>query len=228
MLMGPLGYLYLAARYRGAEVPGIHRVLLVASPILYAVTLVATQLMDAGYIDNVLDQLPLSSDQAEDRLQDEREDTPYLVASGLRFAGQIGIAAAFVLTALHARRTGLLSSFMGILGIIVGALFVLPLLGPLPVVQFFWLVAVGMLILGRWPPGRGPAWETGEPDPWPTAAELRADAQAEADESAATRRGEPEPLDDDESLEEEEAAEDDEPAAPAHPRSKKRKRKRRH
>ena len=32
----------------------------------------------------------------------------------------------------------------------------------------FWLGALGGLFLGRWPGGRGPAWETGEPDLWPT------------------------------------------------------------
>ena len=32
----------------------------------------------------------------------------------------------------------------------------------------FWLGALGGLFPGRWPGGRGPAWETGEPDPWPT------------------------------------------------------------
>ena len=41
----------------------------------------------------------------------------------------------------------------------------LPILsGPL-IVQLFWLVAIGVLFLGRWPGGRGPAWETGEADP---------------------------------------------------------------
>jgi hypothetical protein len=37
----------------------------------------------------------------------------------------------------------------------------------------FWLGALGALFLGRWPGGRGPAWETGEAVPWPTMAETR-------------------------------------------------------
>jgi hypothetical protein len=56
---------------------------------------------------------------------------------------------------------------MGVLGAIVGALYVLPLFtGPYPV-ELFWLVALGVLFLGRWPGGRGPAWDTGEAIPWP-------------------------------------------------------------
>ena len=48
-------------------------------------------------------------------------------------------------------RVGLLTRFMGILGVIVGVLFVIPLGSQLPIVQCFWLIAVGLLILGRWP-----------------------------------------------------------------------------
>jgi hypothetical protein len=34
-------------------------------------------------------------------------------------------------------------------------------------VQIFWLGAMGVLFMNRWPGGRGPAWETGEAEPWP-------------------------------------------------------------
>jgi hypothetical protein len=91
-------------------------------------------------------------------------------------------------------------------------LLVLQLLPLVPIVlQAFWLGAVGALFLGNWPGGRGPAWDSGEPDPWPSAAE---------------RRGLVTPQDD--------AANGGEPAQPAEPEpvperpsSRKRKRKRR-
>jgi hypothetical protein len=57
---------------------------------------------------------------------------------------------------------------MGVLGVILGALFVLPLIAS-PIIQLFWLLALGALFLNLWPGGRGPAWETGEPEPWPSA-----------------------------------------------------------
>ena len=59
-------------------------------------------------------------------------------------------------------RVGLLTRFMGVLGIICGALIVLPILSPLPIVQTFWLGAMALLLLGRWPNGVPPAWSTGE------------------------------------------------------------------
>src|SRR5436190_17605633 len=65
-------------------------------------------------------------------------------------------------------RAGLLSRFMGVLGLILGALFVLPLIAS-PIIQLFWLLALGALFMGLWPgAGRGPAWESGEAEPWPT------------------------------------------------------------
>ena len=102
--------------------------------------------------------------------------------------------------------------FMGVLGIICGALIVLPILSPLPIVQTFWLFAMALLLLGRWPNGVPPAWSTTEALPWPSQQEAR-----EARE--ARKRGvEPEP--------------ETVPEAPVgdgrpHPSSRKKKRKRR-
>jgi hypothetical protein len=39
---------------------------------------------------------------------------------------------------------------------------------PLPIVQIFWLAALGFILLGRWPGGAPPAWRTGQAEPWPT------------------------------------------------------------
>jgi hypothetical protein len=88
------------------------------------------------------------------------------------FAGTIGVAFLFVMLPLRARAVGLLSPFMAILGVICGALLVLPLV-PSPVMTAFWLGALGLLFLDKWPGGRGPAWESGEAEPWPSPAQRR-------------------------------------------------------
>jgi hypothetical protein len=143
------------------------------------------------------------------------EDNQGAIGAVALFGGTIALAFSYVIIALNAMRAGLLSRFMGILGIIVGALIVLPLLPQgVPIVQIFWLGALGFLFLGYWPGGRGPAWETGEAEPWP---------------SPQARAGLPEPGDGDEpELEEgsDEPEPEQEPEKP-HPTSKKRKRKRR-
>ena len=83
-------------------------------------------------------------------------------------AGRFALGAGWALVALHAMRTGLLTRFMGILGILSGLLLVLPIATPLPVVQMFWLLALAVLLLGRWPNGVPPAWVTGNAEPWPS------------------------------------------------------------
>jgi hypothetical protein len=113
-------------------------------------------------------------------------------------------------------RAGLLTRFIGILGVIAGILLVLPQLAPVPIVMWVWLAGLGMLMLGTGRAGLLPAWRTGNAEPWPTAVE------------AAQRRREAE--------ERRQGIEPDEPKKPParsaptgrpHPSSKKRKRKRR-
>jgi hypothetical protein len=99
------------------------------------------------------------------------------IGVGLGLAGGLAGALALVLLSMNALRSGLLSRFMGFLGVIAGALIVVPLF-PVPVVPVFWVAALGLLFLDLWPGGRGPAWETGEAIPWPSAAD-RAEARVE-------------------------------------------------
>jgi hypothetical protein len=139
-----------------------------------------------------------------------------VLGSILDLAGRLALGAGFVLVCLNAMRAGLLTRFMGVLGIIVGALLVIPLGSPLPIVQVFWLLGLGALILGYWPSGIPPAWESGEARPWPTSAEVREARRAEHER----RQGRSKPAPAEEPVEV--------PAGHEHPSSKKRKRKRRH
>ena len=158
--------------------------------------------------DAVVDDF-LSGPRTVDAQQDLAGGGLFITGQLLGYVGQFALAASFVLISLNAMRTGLLTRFMGILGILVGALLILPLLQGPPVVQAFWLFALAVLFLGRWPRGVPPAWRTGQAEPWPSNAELRA-ARAGATPAAAGA-----PTD---------AADD---VRAAHPASKKRKRKRR-
>src|SRR5204863_462304 len=91
-----------------------------------------------------------------------------VTSSVLQLAAALALAAGFILTSLNAMRVGLLSRFMGVLGIVAGALVVIPL-GPFPpVVQAFWLLTLGMILLGFGRAGLPPAWRSGRAEPWPT------------------------------------------------------------
>jgi hypothetical protein len=102
------------------------------------------------------------------------------------YLGELMLAVGFVLVSLHAMRVGLLTRFLGYLGII-GGILTLFVLTPVPIVQFYWLAALAYMLMGRWPTGVPPAWRTGRVERWPSAQEVRA-AQARA-RAQATGRG---------------------------------------
>jgi hypothetical protein len=166
-----LFYLYRATIHR-QRLPGIVGPLIPLGPVLLVIASILGQL-DLVDIAGDFTDGRLTENRADDLLDDRAALGPAIGAGGT-----LALALALVLVNLNAMRAGLLSRFMGIIGIITGALLVLPL-SPSPIVQIFWLAAVGALFLGRWPGGRGPAWESGEAVPWPSAAETRQRAVGE-------------------------------------------------
>ena len=141
------------------------------------------------------------------------EDSLIQVFNFAGLAAVFGVAFGVMFISLNGMRSGVLSRFMSVLGIVVAAFLVL-FSGQIPFIQSFWLVALGGVFLNQWPGGRGPAWESGKAEPWPSAAELRAE-RAKGDGAAEA------PPQDDEPQEAE-----PEPV-PQRPSSRKRTRKRR-
>ena len=206
-----LYYLAVATQARRAEFPAPARWLPVLGAALVLVGSVGGQLAAAA---NARDYLagPQTADAAE---QITRHGAS-AVFGYMVIPGQLALAFAFVFISLNAMRAGLLTRFMGVLGMIVGALFVIQL-GPLPVVQAFWLAALAPLILLRWPSGQPPAWITGKAEPWPSGNEVRQQREAEqAHREAQVIKAAP--------PDSEDAAE---PVRRQHPSSKKRRKKRR-
>jgi len=160
--------------------------LIALAPVLLIVGGVLTQIDLGRLADDFLSSGARTNARAEDLL-DDRSVVSSAVASG----GTLCMALSYVLVSINAMRAGLLSRFMGILGVIVGALLILPLLpGGGNFLQLFWVAALGFLFLGRWPSGRGPAWDVVEPIPWPTAADVQAARTAAADAEAGGGDGE--------------------------------------
>jgi hypothetical protein len=94
----------------------------------------------------------------------------------LPFLGQAAalvLAVGFVMVSLQAMRVGLLTRFMGYLGVFTGVLVLFPIGSPVPVVQGFWLLALAYLFYGRWPSGVPPSWRSGRAEPWPSSQQLR-------------------------------------------------------
>jgi hypothetical protein len=187
-------YLFRAILARGGAVPRWFVYMVVGAPVLYAISRVAYAVEAIDIADEFAAGTPIRGEAGSDRAEDLSDVSALVI--GLQTAGTVGVAFLFVMLPLRARRVGLMSPFMAVLGAICGALVVFPLAGISSVIQTFWLIALGALFLGRWPGGRGPAWETGEAEHWPSAAERRGltqPAPPEPDPSAPPPEAEPVP-----------------------------------
>jgi hypothetical protein len=114
-----------------------------------------------------------------------------LVAEVIYYPASLALAAGIVIVSLQAMRAGLLTRFLGVMGFIVGALQVIQVI-PLPLVQAYWFIAIGVIFLGRRPGGQPPAWITGREEPWPSQQEVAA-ARAKQRRGAPAPEPEPEP-----------------------------------
>lgn len=189
-LIGVFLYLSRAVLARRPGLPGMLIWLGVLGPLLLAV---AGVLSDLARLD-IADDFVASGAQTEARAEDLLEDRS-VAAAAIGSAGTLAMALAFVFFSINAMRVGLLSRFMGVVGALIGALYVLPVLaGPL-VVQLFWLIALGVLFLGAWPGGRGPAWATGEAVEWPSARRTLAAGPEAGDADESTQPAAPQPDD---------------------------------
>jgi hypothetical protein len=224
LIFPPLAYLFRATRARRPGYPQLALVLAAVGVVTYGVGRGVSQIAYTTGAMNFVD----SADKSNSAATDAVLTAPFSVGQILSQVGGLAVAFALVLLGLNAMRVGLLTRFMGILGAIVGATFILPL-DQYGIIRSFWLAALGALILGRWPSGVPKAWQTGEAEPWPSQQQLREQREAAKAGAAGTnperaerprrpKRGASDPP----------APPRPEPAATApHPASKKKKRKRR-
>jgi hypothetical protein len=102
----------------------------------------------------------------------------------------LALTAGMIAVSLNAMRVGLLTRWMGVLGMFAGLLILLPIGGAtLEFIPAFWMVALGILYYGRWPNGDPPAWSTGKAEPWPTAADRRAEREAASEKPSSSKSG---------------------------------------
>ena len=219
-----LAFLIRATRNRRPDLSRVLEPLVIASGVLLGVT----QLVLGTIVLTRQAALATAADQSAAAVRQVSEATGLSVAQSVGLFAQFGLAGGgFVYGSLSAMRVGLLTRFMGILGIAVGVLYVLgPFLlgGNQTIIQTFFLLALGLLFRGRWPGGVPPAWVSGQAEPWPTQLELREARErgAHAGNARGSEAGkEPEPA------RERAAQPAPAPAPRPHSSSKKKKRKRR-
>jgi MFS family permease len=181
-----MAYLFRATRARRPGTPQVALVMAAIGAVGFgvgrAVAEVARYLGARDFVH--------AADKTNSAATDALSPTATLVGQLIWETSALALGFAIAIISLNAMRVGLLSRFMGVLGVIVGVA-VAPIL-PIDqqgIIRVFWLAALGMLILGRWPSGTPKAWVTGEAEPWPTQQQLREQreaARAERDGRAAS------------------------------------------
>ena len=185
-----LAFLFRATRARRPELPQLALIMAAIGAVGYgvgrAVTEVARDIGAAGFVDAV--------DKSNSAARDALTPSSALVGQVIWELGSLSLAVGFILIALNAMRVGLLTRFMGVLGIIVGVAItpILPL-DQQGIIRIFWLGAVGALFLGRMPSGLPKAWVTGQAEPWPSQQQLREERETGIDPEPAPAAAAPAP-----------------------------------
>lgn len=181
-LAAVLDFLYRAARARSTEVPRQIRPLPWVGGVGVAIFTIAYQIALAVNIEHF-------ATEGSQTYEEARKAIEAGIPPVLGLIVQLALALAIVLVSVNAMRVGLLTRFLGYLGVISGALFLLALV-PIPIVQVYWLGALALLLIGRSLTGPPPpAWQSGEAMPWPSAAEMREQRVREAEARRAAKRG---------------------------------------
>lgn len=168
-IAGTLSHLMVCVRNRNPDTKPYIRILGIVGGLVAAITGVVYAILVAVKVHQFVTTGAQTYSEAN-----HLTNAPGLLI--LQLLGQLGallLAVAFVLVALNAMRVGLLSKFMGYLGVFAGVLILFQIT-QIPVVQGYWLAALAYLLSGRWPTGMPPAWTTGRAEPWPSSAEMRA------------------------------------------------------
>jgi hypothetical protein len=187
LIFPSLAFLFRAARARRDRMPQLGLLLAAVGAVTYAVGRFAADLGRFLGAMNFRDAADHSNSAARDALFGT---TTFLAGQAILQLGALALGFAMVTICLNAMRVGLLTRFMGVLGIIVGVAIALSLAIPIDqqgIIRAFWLGALGFLVLGRWPRGDPPAWVTGEARPWPSQQQLREQRSAQRAASSPVR-----------------------------------------
>lgn len=175
-----------ATRFRRPETWPPARPVLLAGGIAFAVIGLAHQVAAAIAAHNFTMGHDFTNRAVESVV---RTGTVNVALGTAAFVAGLALAIGMVATMMNAMRVGLLTRWLGVVGIVSGFLLFLGIGGPtLEIIPAFWLAALGILYMGRWPGGEPPAWAAGEARPWPTQAERLAEREEAA---GAPRRGAP-------------------------------------
>jgi hypothetical protein len=180
-------HLYRATRARKPDEPVVVAVMGLYGPVALALVTVARAVALGVISGDFADRSTQSLDAADDAFH----DPALLIPQYLGISAVLALAFWLVKGSLDAMRVGLLTRFMGVLGVALGPAFVL---GFGSLILPLWLIALAVLFWGYWPRGVPPAWESGEAVPWVRSEEPAPPATDDAAPAGPDRNGEVDPV----------------------------------
>ena len=147
------------------SVPFIAPLCLVAGGLTAVATIVAT----IASVDEA-HKFVRSGAQTYQQAQNLNGSSVLTIVQILGLLGAMLLSVALILVSLQAMRVGLLTRMMGYVGMLAAVVILMP---TLIIVETLWFIALALLLLGRWPTGNPPAWESGRAEPWPSSQQLR-------------------------------------------------------
>lgn len=174
VLLIPLGFIFQATRARKDDLRALGGTMLQMGGVLSAAGALGSALVIGVEASSFTGT---SAAQARDALTTQ----PAIALQVLGYIGSFMFAIGVIIISLNAMRVGLLTRFIGVLGIVVGATVIIPIpLDQINLLRSFWLLFVGLLLLGKMPgTADPPAWTRGEMIPWPSQQEIRERREAE-------------------------------------------------
>ena len=169
-----LTFLAEATRYRRPQSLRATRLLLIVGGLGFAALSVAHEVINAIETAHYVQGHDFSNAAVVHAIT---SNTPTVVLAAVGPFVALAFGVGVGVTSINAMRVGLIPRMLGYVGVASAIVFVLPVSQTLELLIALWLAGLGFLLYGRWPSGDPPAWESGEAQPWPTAAERRAEAE---------------------------------------------------
>jgi hypothetical protein len=157
-------HLYRATKARRPEEPQVVLVMGLYGPLAAGIGTIAVGIALAAQASSFTDKQFQTIEAADDAFR-----TVQLIGL-LSFSGSLALAFWFVKGCLDAMRVGLLSRFVGVVGILIGPGLVI-FSGLFQFILPVWLVAIAALFAGLAVRSRPPAWDAGEAVAMPSARE---------------------------------------------------------
>ncbi len=183
VLLVILLFLFDAARFRRPETAPIARPLILIGGIGLPVLTVVGEVVQALGAHNFVSGHDFTTHAVEQVLT---KNAAYEILGYVTPLTAIALVGGMITLMVSTVRVGLQPRWLGIVGG-VGAVILLVPSQELSLITAFWMVATGILLMGRFPNGDPPAWAAGAARPWPSQLEARAERDAKRGGSRAKR-----------------------------------------